>query len=203
MALLLLCISLPNIWECGDFVVYDSYMDISTKEIWREIAGYEGLYEISNMGRVKSMNYKHTGKAKVLKLTPNNKGYLMVGLHKNGKSKTCRVHRLVAQAFIPNPDNLPQVNHKNEIKTDNRAENLEMCTLQYNHEYGSHNKKVAEAQHKISVSQYEKVSEIFLNIYASAYDAQRATGVAQNSITACCKGKRKSAGNYVWRYSEN
>lgn len=97
-----------------------------------------GVYEVSDQGNVRN---RKTGR--LLKQVKNKDGYLQVGLREDGKSKSFRVHRLVAFAFIPNPDNLPQVNHKNEDKTDNRVENLEWCDAKYNSNYGTHNKRVS------------------------------------------------------------
>ena len=121
------------------------------EEIWKDIEGYEGLYQVSNMGRVKSVErMKWSGKCyykapeRILKPRKNGGGYLVVMLSKNGKVKTCRVHRLVATAFIPNPNNLPQINHIDENKGNNHMENLEWCDSKYNNNYGTHNKRVSE-----------------------------------------------------------
>lgn len=118
-----------------------------TEEIWRPVVGYEGLYEVSNTGRVRSMDryvkcdYERyrLHKGKVLSPAKDKDGYLVVSLHFNGKKNTIKVHRMVAEAFIPNPDNLPQVNHRDEDKTNNRVENLEFCTAKYNLSYGTRN----------------------------------------------------------------
>lgn len=101
-------------------------------EIWKDIEGYEGLYQVSNYGDVLSLYNNIT-----LRQRRNYKNYLFVKLYKNSVSKQFAVHRLVAQAFIPNPNNLPQVNHKNEIKDDNRPVNLEWCDAKYNINYGT------------------------------------------------------------------
>ena len=121
-------------------------------EEWRPIEGYEGLYEVSNTGRVRSVDrYIKNGhssyrlhKGKVISLLKGEYGYIQVNLYYNGKNYKKYVHRLVAQAFIPNPDNLPQINHKDEDKTNNRVDNLEWCTAKYNINYGTRKDKVRE-----------------------------------------------------------
>ena len=118
-----------------------------TKEIWRPIVGYEGLYEVSSYGRVRSLDryvkYSngpiHLHKGMILNPGKDKDGYLQVNLYNNGKIHQRKVHRLVAQAFILNPDNLPEVNHLDEDKTNNRVENLEFCNRKYNCNYGSRN----------------------------------------------------------------
>lgn len=100
-------------------------------EIWKDIEGYEGLYQVSNLGRVKSLNYNKTRKEKILSCGDKN-GYLFVVLCKNGKHKQFQVHRLVAQEFVPNPENKPYVDHINTIKNDNRVENIRWCTHKEN-----------------------------------------------------------------------
>ena len=136
------------------------------EEIWKPIKEFEGYYEVSNMGRVRSLNYKRTGKKKILKNIEDYKGYLEVGLTKNGKRKQFKVHRLVAEAFIPNPENKPCIDHINTVKSDNRVENLRWVTYKENsnnektlekfkgenhHFFGKHHteetkKKISEAQ---------------------------------------------------------
>lgn len=124
-------------------------------EVWKDIQGYEGLYQVSNLGRVRSLEritkrfngfkiceYKDGNK--ILKLSKNNKGYLTIGLCKDGKEKKCKVHRLVAQAFIPNLYGLPQINHKDENKENNIVSNLEWCNNKYNSSYGTRGKRISE-----------------------------------------------------------
>ena len=119
----------------------------NTEEIeeWRDIEGYSGLYQVSNLGRVKSLNYRRTGKEGILKEAKRRDGYLDLCLCKNKKNKQYLTHRLVAMAFIENPNNYPMVNHKNEIKTDNRASNLEYCDALYNANYGTRNERMANS----------------------------------------------------------
>ena len=176
------------------------------EEEWRDVVGYEGLYQVSSKGRVKSLNYRRTGKEKVLKLGKDNNGYLTVGLHKEGKVKWCTVHRLVATAFIPNIENLPEVNHIDECKTNSNVENLEWCTREYNISYGTKNKRAAEAntgKPKLSkpVIAISKESGLIME-YPSVREASRQTGISNGNIVNCCKGKRKSCGGYYWMYSE-
>lgn len=153
-------------------------------EEFRDVVGYEDLYEVSNEGNVRN---KITGRM----LKPYyDKGYLKVVLYKNGEQKHCSIHRLVAQAFLPNPRNLPEVNHIDENKLNNNVENLEWCSRQYNIDY---------SQSK-SVNQYTLEGGL-LNTYKSVCEASRQTGIDQSSISSCCLGKRyKSAGGYIWKY---
>ena len=125
-----------------------------TEEIWRPIVGYEGLYEVSSYGRVRSLdrydNKNHFRKGLIMKQNDsgNGRGYMSVILCLNGKIKKYLVHRLVAQAFIPNPDNLPEVNHKDENPGNNNVTNLEWCDHSYNINYGTRKDKVRESQLK-------------------------------------------------------
>ena len=105
-------------------------------EIWKDVKGYEGLYQVSNLGRIKSLGNLQNRKEKLLKINIRN-GYCTTYLYKNNKKKSFLCHRLVAEAFISNPDNLPQVNHKDENKLNNCVENLEWCTAKYNVNYSS------------------------------------------------------------------
>ena len=109
------------------------------------------------------------------------------------------VHRLVALAFLPNPDNLPQVNHKDENKTNNMVGNLEWCSKSYNINYGTRNERTAKANWK-SIKQFTK-DGFFLKEYPSMKEASRQTGFYKSAISSCCKGKRKSAYGYIWRYA--
>lgn len=111
----------------------------NTKEIWKPVVGYEGLYEVSNLGRVRSLNYNGTGTKGTLSEATNKCGYKYLVLCNNGKRKHHLVHRLVAGAFLINPNNLPQVNHKDEHKDNNCIDNLEWCDNKYNNNYGTKN----------------------------------------------------------------
>lgn len=113
-------------------------------EEWRDIVGYEGLYQVSNLGRIKSLGNDKTKKEKILKPQLYKNGYYRIWLYKNGNKKRYLVHRLVALAFIPNSNNLPCVNHKDEDKSNNSVENLEWCSVSYNINFGNRNKLVGE-----------------------------------------------------------
>lgn len=160
---------------------------------WRPVNGYEGKYEVSNTGMVRSLNYNKTGSIQILKPLNNNLGYLKVRL--SGKSYF--IHRLVAQAFIPNPLNLPQVNHKDENKQNNRVENLEWCTAEYNTNYGNGNKG-RELKHNKPIIQIKDGHPILK--WASAKLVHQCLGWNANNIKECCKGRRKTANGFEWRY---
>ena len=166
-------------------------------EIWRNIKDYPD-YQVSNMGRVKSLNYNRTGKEKILKNIKNNFGYLYVRLCKDGKQKNYTIHRLVATAFIDNPNNYPIINHINEDKTDNRVENLEWCTQQYNINFGTSIERAAKNR-SIPVLQFTKEGEL-VRKWESATQVERELGYNLSHISECCKGKRKTCGGYKWRY---
>lgn len=167
------------------------------KEIWVDIKEYEGLYQISNLGKVKSLKRKttnqHCKENKILKNNFDKDGYLQVRLSKNGKAKTKRVHQLVAEAFIPNPNNFNSINHKNEIKNDNRVENLEWCSVAYNNAYGSRCK---------AINQYD-LDNNYVRTWKSAKEIVLTLGFKKaGNITSCCKKRPhcKTAYGYKWRY---
>ena len=169
----------------------------NNEENWKDIEEYEGLYQISDKGRIKSIGY---GKERILNLKRNTKGYLQVNLSKNGEHKWCLIHRLVALAFLSNPNNLPQVNHKDEDKTNNKVENLEWCDSKYNNNYGT---KIQRQSEKISkpVLQYTKDGK-FVKEWKSATYAGNILQFFSTYITKCCKGKCKSAYNFIWKYKK-
>lgn len=170
---------------------------MNNEEIWKDIEGYDGVYQVSDKGRVKSLSI---GKEKILKPKRNTKGYLQVALYKNVETKWCYLHRLVAQSFLSNPNNLPQINHKNEDKNDNRVENLEWCSSKYNSNYGTRIQRFVEKKSK-SVLQFDKEGN-FIREWSSIIAVKNELGIDQSAITQCCKNKRKSAGKFVWRYKE-
>ena len=166
-------------------------------EIWKDIEGYENLYQVSSLGRVKSLgNGKTSSKERFLKADKNKQDYLRVTLCKDGKVKRYAVHRLVAIAFLPNPYNLPQVNHKDEDRTNNTVENLEWCDCQYNINYGTRTKRMAEKRSK-SVICIETGK-----IFNSIIQVERDFGISHSHISKCCLGKQKTCGGFHWRYTE-
>lgn len=177
------------------------------EEVWKPIIGYEGLYKISSLGRVMShFKLLSVPESKgIVKLGKNKHGYLQIYLTKDGKAKYHAVHRLVAKAFIPNPQNMPFVNHLNEIKDDNRACNLEWCDAKYNTNYGTCIERRANRQRNNhgskSVEQLTMDCEL-LNVYPSIMEASRITGVPARAICATCKGYQHSAYGYKWKYRE-
>ena len=167
-------------------------------EEWRDVAGYEGLYQVSSEGRVKSLERKGRKSERILKPGVRSKGYLFVGLWAGGKRKMFSVHRLVCQAFHDNPDNKTDVNHINEDKTDNRACNLEWCTRRENCNHGTRNERSAKNRSK-SVGQYTLDGEL-VKIWPSTIEVQRQTGFSRGNISQVANGKLKTAYGFIWKY---
>ena len=181
-------------------------------EKWKDINGYEGLYKVSNKGRVKSLNYNHTKKEKILKPYINNCGYEIVCLSKNNTRKQYLIHRLVAEAFIPNPNNYSEVNHINEDKLNNYVNNLEWCNKKYNMNYGSRSerasKKISNTMKGNRNATRRKVKCITTGeIFNCIKEASEKYNINRGNICSCCKGKLKFAGKHpitkeklVWEY---
>lgn len=178
------------------------------KEIWRNISGCPG-YQVSSIGRVKSMERKvkkwngyRTVRERILKPGKNRGGYLIVFLYKEEKRKTMLLHRLVADAFLPNPNNLPQVNHKDENPLNNNVENLEFCDAKYNSNFGTRTERIAKALTGVYNTKNSKaVMQIETGkIFPSTMEVQRQLGFDNDKISKCCNGKLKSAYKYHWKY---
>ena len=191
------------------------------EEIYKDIEGYEGLYQVSNLGNVKSLNYHNTKKEKKLCKIKNKCGYLYVNLWKQGKQKNYFVHRLVAQAFIENPNNYSCINHKDENKQNNVVSNIEWCTYKYNCNYGTRNSRAGKSISK-AMTNNPKRSKVMTNntkiskqvcaykngklviVFPSTMEAQR-QGYKSGAVSMCCRNCFNRPGNnvykgYEWRY---
>ena len=159
------------------------------KIIWKDIKGYEGLYQVSNTGKIRNTKTKY-----ILKPVTQSNGYMKVCLTKNRIQKNKTIHRLVAETFIPNTSNLPCINHKDENKTNNNANNLEWCTQEYNTKY-------SRQLHPTKIKQDKSVICIETKIvYTSINQAEKQTGINSRSISKVCKGIRHTAGGYHWKF---
>ena len=161
--------------------------------MWKDIKGFDN-YEVSTDGQVRN---KKSGL--ILKGLYHSGGYLKVGLYINGKSTTKFIHRLVAQAFIPNLDNKSDVNHINEIKTDNRVQNLEWMTSKENNNYGTHNERSGISRSKPIYALYHDGTNKY---FSSIRDAARELGLYPENIVSVLKGKRKTTGGLQFKYAE-
>lgn len=180
------------------------------QEIWKNVKDFEGYYKVSNLGRVKSLERKvKTGikhnefvikKGKLLNNTLLNTGYYQVNLSKNGKTKKKQVHRLVAEAFLENPNNYKEINHKDENKQNNKVENLEWCDRKYNINWGTRTQKAKEKLSK-KINMYNLNNE-FIKQFSGINEASRIMNISTNTICLCCQGKRNKAGGYKWKYSD-
>lgn len=181
--------------------------------MWLPVKGYEERYEVSNLGRVRSIDRTQrcsngniqSWKGKMIKpyIKSEDKRYLKVTLCKNGKQKNVFVHRLVAEAFIPNPNNLPQVNHKDEDKSNNRVENLEWCTPEYNLTYGTARKRIAKSltNGKCSkpILQIDPLTMETVKEWPSAMECER-NGYDSKKISSCCHKKQKTHKGFIWKF---
>ena len=159
--------------------------------LWKDVAGYEGLYQVSDTGQVKSLARRWRRRDKLLKPGKRAGNYLFVVLNRDGIEDRRSVHRLVAEAFLPNPNQLPQVNHKDEDPTNNHVDNLEWCTQEYNVRY-SKSKKV-----------FQCIGDSVIAVHKSAVEAAKATGIGRTSINNALRGWSLTAGGYNWRYAND
>lgn len=171
-------------------------------EIWKEIKGYEGIYEISNLGKVKSLSRIDGNgvlrKEIIRKQSISKKGYNIIQLRNSNGCKMFMVHRLVAEAFVPNPYNKPFVNHKDEDKRNNSAENLEWCDVTYNNTYGTRLEKVKKKLGKPIISIKLDTGET--EHYVSIIEGARKTNSSSRHIYSVLRGKRKSHNKRIWKY---
>ena len=189
------------------------------KEMWKDIPGYEGKYQVSNTGEVKSLNYNGSGKTKLLKQSTIKYGYKRVGLCKNNKQKYYLVHRLVAITFIPNPNDLLVVNHKDENPSNNNVNNLEWCTQKYNVNYGTaikrssenrkgeknplYGKKGGDSPNAKPILMYDKEGE-FIRRFNSIVDVNEYFGkYVSGNVSSCLTGKRPTAYGFIFIYVDD
>ncbi len=185
-------------------------------EIWKDVIGFEGLYQVSNLGRVKSLDRKVNSRyginriisGKILKKLINTKGYLYVDLKRKCKGKKHLIHRLVAQAFIPNPENKPQVNHIDGNKQNNCVSNLEWNTISENQQHAfanhlNHPNNVGKFGKKhpksIKILMFDNAMN-YIKCFDSIADAERTLKINSSHISKCCRKKLKTAGGFIWRY---
>lgn len=181
-------------------------------EEWRDIKGYEDAYQVSSLGRIRtkdrylnaSYGSRQFRKGQMVRGTEMPNGYLCVGLWKDGKSRSKYIHRIVAENFIPNANDLPEVNHKDENKQNNRVDNLEWCDHKYNLNYGSVKERIGNANRNgkfwsREIAQYK--NGVLIATYPSSAEAERQTGVDASAIRKVCLGKPKfkTAGGYIWK----
>lgn len=196
-------------------------------EIWKPVVGFEGLYEVSNLGRVKRLpkqtrlHRPFISKEKLMSYSLDKYGYPTLMLSNKSIRKLCKIHRLVAIAFLDNPNNFEQVNHKNEIKTDNRVVNLEWCDAAYNTNYGTRGERISKARKGRKLTEGEilahkrmskpivaiSISDNSITHYASSYEAE-CNGFLRSNVKSCCKFKFNKLGNnvykgYKWYYEED
>ena len=172
-------------------------------EIWKDVVGYEGLYKVSNEGNVYSVRRVNSAGIRcgglMLKLTQHKSGYIQVCLRKNGVMKTKKVHRLVAKAFIPNPNHYLEVNHRDENKSNNNVKNLEWCTREYNMNFGTGIKRTADKNNKPVKGVHEETGE---RIYLKSMVEGALYGFDPKRISDVCLGKRQTHRGYSFRKIE-
>lgn len=169
------------------------------EEIFAEVYGYDNLYEISNFARLRTKRWGKEGYKKeyrYIQPRKNEHGYLCVNLPRNGRQKTVYIHRLVAEAFVINPQKLPEVNHKDENKYNNRADNLEWCTHVDNCNYGTRNDRTTEKNKRPVICVETGI------VYDSCTSAAEAMGVGKTAISNCVNGRSKSCSGYTWRKAD-
>lgn len=185
-------------------------------ENWKDVKGYEGFYQVSDLGNVRSLardvyrqngTFHHHVEEKILVPGINRYCYQYVNLCKNGKRKVMTIHRLVAMAFLPNPENKPMINHKDEVKNNNSVENLEWCSAQYNINFGTRNARMIQNRRSYKFGNAPSAKAVFCEELNKTFDcAKRAgeeLGIDRSAITKVCKGKRNTVGGFHWKYADD
>ena len=174
------------------------------KEIWKDIKGYEGLYQVSNLGNIKSLNYNHTKKEKILKPLKRKDEYLKIRLYKNKKYKTYFIHRLVAEAFIPNLNNYPIINHIDENRSNNYVKNLEWCTQKQNvqHSINTGTRKLMREYGRVRIVGQYNLNNKLIKIWNALIDIEKELGYNATSIWHCCNNKTKKSYGFIWKYED-
>lgn len=180
-------------------------------ELWKDIKGYEGIYQVSNLGRVRSLDkktyqknkfgkFQHVlHKGRILNIQKQRNGYLTIDLHKNGKFERKTIHKLVADTFIPNINNYKYINHKDSNISNNKANNLEWCTQSYNIKYAyDHGNKIPPNMKKVN----QINNGTIINTFISIQEAERRTNIKSANISKCCRKLRNKAGGYQWEYTK-
>lgn len=180
------------------------------EEVWKCIIGYEGKYQVSNLGNVRSLNYQGHGYVRNLVPKVNNRGRLWVELRGENGVKQMLIHRLVGESFIPNPNNLPEINHKDENPKNNCVDNLEWCTGLYNKLYSivRHPERRTQRKHSQKYRNWNKVAIIQadksgneIRHWGNMREIANTLGYNQTSITECCEGKRHTAYGFKWQFA--
>lgn len=177
------------------------------QEIWKDIKGYENLYQVSNLGNVRSLNYHKENRIQNLKTGTSTGGYLFVILCKNNQTSAVKIHKLVAEAFIPNPDNKPCIDHINTIRTDNNVSNLRWCNNKENMNNPNTINKISKSRigkrvYSKPIVQLTKTNE-YICKWDALIDIENELGYRIGNISACCRGERKSAYGYRWVFFDD
>jgi hypothetical protein len=169
-------------------------------EVWKDIPEYEGLYQVSNFGKIRSLNWKNRGFCKEMYLKKHKNGYLQVELSKNHSKKMFLVHRIVAMAFIPNTENKPLINHKDYNKKNNYVGNLEWCTMSENVLHGNLRGTSRRKTRLEKINQFS-IDGMLIKSWDSCLDIRKAKNYNQTPIFECCDKKRKTAYGFIWQYA--
>ena len=189
----------------GIFLFMEFTKEELANEEWRDVVGYEGKYQVSNLGRMRS--FARSNIPRIIVPRCDVYGYVTYPLFENGKLSRKKAHRLVAIAFIPNHENFPQINHKDEDKTNNRVDNLEWCTQYYNNRYGTKRQRLSHyamyhAHFLKKVRQYT-MNGVFVKEHISSRMAERETNIKHQNIIEACKQNITHSGGYLWCYADD